>query len=76
VQRGKVKQVIEALLFVHPLPLTFDSLYKILGDEVNREAIKEVLRELLAEYSQMGRSFHLVEVGGGYQFRTKAEYAT
>ncbi len=75
-QRGKVKQVIEALLFVHPHPLTFDSLYKILGDEVNREAIKEVLRELLAEYSQMGRSFDLVEVGGGYQFRTKADYAT
>lgn len=74
-QREEVKRIVESLLFVHPHPLSLDNIMKILGNEVGRKIIREVLGELIAEYREMGRSFHLMEVGDGYQFRTKAEYA-
>jgi segregation and condensation protein B len=75
VHKDEVKGVIESLLFVHQHPLTVDNIVRIVGNEVGKKVIKEVLMELLAEYQGMGRSFHLMEVGEGYQFRTKAEYA-
>ncbi len=74
-RKEEVKRVIESLLFVHEHPLTVDNIVKIIGDEAGKKEIKETLMELLAEYQGMGRSFQLVEVDGGYQFRTKAAYA-
>jgi segregation and condensation protein B len=75
VRKEEVKRVIESLLFAHEHPLTVDNIVKIMGDEAGKKEIKETLMELLAEYQGMGRSFQLVEVDGGYQFRTKAGYA-
>lgn len=71
----EVKGVIEALLFVHQHPLTVDNISKIMGDEAGKKMIKEALEELVADHQRMGRSFQLMEVGEGYQFRTKVEYA-
>jgi segregation and condensation protein B len=75
VHKEEVKRVIESLLFVHEHPLTVDNFMKILGDRAGKKVIKETLLELLGEYQSLGRSFKLVEVDGGYQFRSKAEYA-
>jgi segregation and condensation protein B len=75
VRKEEVKRIIESLLFVHEHPLTVDNIVKIIGDQAGKKEIKETLTELLAEYQGMDRSFRLVEVDGGYQFRTKAEYA-
>jgi len=75
VRKEEVKRVIESLLFVHEHPLTVDNIVKIIGDQAGKKEIKETLMELLTEYQGMGRSFQLVEVDGGYQFRTKAAYA-
>ncbi len=74
-RKEELKRVIESLLFVHEHPLTADNIVKIVEDQAGKKEIKEILRELLAEYEGMGRSFQLVEVDGGYQFRTKAAYA-
>lgn len=74
-QKDEVKRVVESLLFVHAHPLGLDNIRKILGNEVEKKVISEALEELLAEYREMGRSYHLVEVGEGYQFRTRPEYA-
>ena len=74
-RKEEVKRVIESLLFVHEHPLTVDNIVKIIGDQAGKKEIKETLMELLTEYQGMGRSFQLVEVDGGYQFRTKAAYA-
>ncbi len=73
--KEEVKRVVESLLFIHEHPLTVDNIVKIIGDQAGKKVIKEILTELLAEYKRMGRSFQLVEVDSGYQFRTKAEYA-
>ena len=74
-QKKEVKGVIEALLFVHQHPLTVDNIVKIMENQVGRKVIKEILDELVAEYGEMDRSFHLAQVGEGYQYRTKVEYA-
>lgn len=74
-RKEEIKRVIESLLFVHEHPLTVDNLVKIIGDQVGKKVIKETIEELLTEYQGMGRSFHLVEVDEGYQFRTKSAYA-
>jgi segregation and condensation protein B len=73
--KDAIKGVIESLLFVHQHPLTVDNIVKLIGDQAGKKVIKEAVSELVAEYQGMGRSFHLVEVDGGYQFRTKAAYA-
>jgi segregation and condensation protein B len=75
VHKDEVKGVIESLLFAHQHPLTIDNIARIVGDEVGKKVIREVLAELTVEYQGLGRSFHLLEVGEGYQFRTKVEYA-
>jgi segregation and condensation protein B len=76
VQREEIKRVIEALLFVHQHPLTVNNIVKVMENQVGKKEIKEILDELVAEYGKMDRSFHLAEVGEGYQFRTKADYAS
>ena len=73
--KEEIRRVVESLLFVHPYPISLDTIVKIIGDEVDKRVIKEVLAELMAEYDRMERSFHLMEISEGYQFRTKAEYA-
>jgi len=75
VRKEEVKRVIESLLFAHEHPLTVDNFAKIIGDQAGKKVIKETLTELLIEYQGMGRSFHLVEVDGGFQLRTKTAYA-
>jgi segregation and condensation protein B len=68
------KRVIEALVFASEDPLTVSRLQTILGAQDRREILQD-LAELRAEFAAMGRSFHLVEVAGGYQFRTTPEMA-
>jgi segregation and condensation protein B len=75
VRKEEVKRVVESLLFAHEHPLTVDNFVKIIGDQAGKKVIKETLMELLTEYQEMGRSFHLVEVDGGFQLRTKTAYA-
>ena len=74
-QREEIKRVIEALLFVHQHPLTVDNIVKIMEGEGGKKEIKEILDELVGEYGEMGRSFHLAQVSEGYQLRTKSDYA-
>jgi segregation and condensation protein B len=75
VQTNDIKGIIESLLFANQHPLTVDNIMRIVGDQIDKKAVKEVLAELVAEYRGMERSFHLIEVGEGYQFRTKTDYA-
>lgn len=74
-KKNEIKGIIESLLFVHQHPLTVDNIVKIIGNEVGKKEVKEVLTDLVTEYQGMERSFQLMEVGEGYQFRTRVEYA-
>lgn len=69
-----VKSLVESLLFVADGPLTLDRLCSLL-EEYERNDIRQAVTALLEEYGGEGRGVELVEVAGGYQFRTVASNA-
>ncbi len=66
------KRAIEALLFASQEPLSAARIQGLLDTE-DRGGVVQDLRALQREYGEMNRAFHLVEVAGGYQFRTVPE---
>lgn len=68
-----LKPLVEALLFGADGPLRSDRIAELL--EVERAAVSGALSELAAEYDAQARGFFLQQVGGGYQLRTRAEFA-
>jgi segregation and condensation protein B len=68
-----MKPLLEALLFGADGPLRLERLAEIL--EVERTLVAILLQELQAEYATQPRGFFLQEVAGGYQLRTRPEYA-
>ncbi len=71
---GEVKLIIESLLFAFDEPLRVERVQQIM-EGVARSEIQKALDGLIDEYNTMDRSFSLIEVAGGYQFRTRAAYA-
>jgi segregation and condensation protein B len=69
-----LKLIIESLLFAADAPLGEKDLHVWLHDATPGK-IREALNELEQEYEALGRSFSLKQVAGGYQFRTRPEYA-
>ena len=66
----EMKLIIESLIFTSHEPLSIGQITEILEGS-DRKVIKSLIWELIEEYAAPGRSFHLVEVAEGYQFRTK-----
>ncbi len=62
-----LKSILESLIFVSDKPLTLDKLAEALP-EFERSEIKSSLSSIVEEYSDKG--IQLVEVGGGWQFRS------
>ena len=73
----KIKAVAEALLFVSDRPVRVSEITKVLSDShsVSPHAVVAALAELKIGYIQSHRSFRLVEIAGGYQLRTMADFA-
>ncbi len=69
-----LKSIIESLIFASENPLGIDAIQGILGN-VDKIAVQRCIDELIEEYEQLNRSFHLMKVAGGFQFRTKPECA-
>lgn len=70
----ELKYILESLLFVSPQPLGMDRLKKALPEE-EPSAIREALDILSGEYEARGGGFLLCEVAGGWQLRTRPQYA-
>ncbi len=70
----RLKSIIESLIFVSGNPLRIDTIQEVL-ENVDKRMIQNCLDELVEEYRQLDRSFHLVRVAEGFQFRTKPQYA-
>ena len=70
---AEIKAVLEALIFASPHPVTPRELGQVLGG-VPRDAWREALGELQAEYARDGRGLQLVEVAAGFQITTRPEY--
>jgi segregation and condensation protein B len=68
----KVKAVIEALIFASDSPLAPEKIRVVLPD-VEKTEIKEIINQLVEEYSERQGGIVLQEVAGGFQFRTNPE---
>jgi segregation and condensation protein B len=68
------KLIIEALLFASGKRLSVSEIHSIIPDKSIPE-IKQAIQELLTEYNSKKRSFVLKEIAGGYEFRSRPEYA-
>lgn len=69
-----VQQIVESILFVSDAPVSLERLYVLL-EEFDREAIREALNAVTEECKSSKRGIELVQVAGGYQFRSKSEFA-
>jgi len=67
-----LKAAIECLLFVANEPLAEEKIGEIVN--AGSKDVREILLELAAEYR--GRGFELAEIGGGWQFYTRADLAS
>ncbi len=68
------KRIVEALVLGAPEPVTARKLAEVVpGLEVEDAAA--LVKELGREYEEQGRAFEIWEVAGGYQLRTRPEYA-
>jgi segregation and condensation protein B len=64
---------IEALLLASDEPISLQKLRDILSDELDSSDIRSALSELESHYQQRG--IQIIQVGGGWQFRTAPEHA-
>ena len=70
----ELKRIVEALLFASPDPLSITRIRSIVPG-VEAEHVTEVLNSLSQDYVDQGRSFQIVEIGGGFQLTTKNDYS-
>jgi len=67
------RAALEAVLMVTDQPLDEIRLAQAVGRPVGEVA--RALRELAAEYTDQGRGFELRDVGGGWRFYSRSDYA-
>ncbi|HEU4909805.1 MAG TPA: SMC-Scp complex subunit ScpB, partial [Propionibacteriaceae bacterium] len=70
---GSVAGALEALLLLTAEPVTEFELAQAVG--VPESVVAETLAELVAFYTETGRGFELRQVGGGWRYYTREEYA-
>jgi len=68
------KRAVEAILFAAEGPLPLRRLAEVLG-VTDQEAVRRSIDDLAAEYDHLGMAFGVIEVAGGYQVRTRPEFA-
>lgn len=73
-EKNRIKKVIEAVIFSSQSPVSQSALKGALP-ELSSIDLGDVFSELTDEWNSMDRAFELVKVAGGYQFRTKKEFA-
>lgn len=71
--RGEMKRLLEAVLFAADKPVPASMLAHILSNSSETE-VRDALIEMAREYEELGRSFVLKEIGGGYLLSTHPAY--
>ena len=70
---SELSSIIESLIFTAESVLSTDRICELL-DEFERQEIKSALTEMVAYYQGRAGGFDLVEVAGGWQFRTRPAF--
>lgn len=69
-----LRAIIEALIFASEFPISTQQIAEII-DGAEKEEILLSLAALLKDYETNKDGIHIVEVAGGYQFRTRTDVA-
>ncbi|MDI7260095.1 MAG: SMC-Scp complex subunit ScpB [Thermodesulfobacteriota bacterium] len=69
-----IKPILEGILFVSESPVKLESLMEILP-EWDKGTLIDGIERIKKEYEEDSRGLELMEVAGGYQFRTKPQWA-
>jgi segregation and condensation protein B len=72
---SRLESILESLLFAAGAPVTLKRLVQLLDGPSSKEVAASVA-SLRRGYEESGRGMRLVEVAGGYQFRTAPENAS
>ena len=73
-EEGKARRIIEALILASPEPISPQRIAVVLGS-IKPGDIKKHVGALNELYQQEDHAFEIWEVAGGYQFRTRPDYA-
>jgi len=68
-----IKPILESLLFVSDTPIRLETLIEILP-EFGQEIILKGIQQIQTDCREASRGVELVEVAGGYQYRTKPQW--
>jgi segregation and condensation protein B len=74
-----IKQVVEAIIFSTPEPVSLSSLRTIIaaradGYEAGDEELMECINHLNSDYDENGRAFRIKSVAGGFSFATREQF--
>lgn len=69
------KRIVEAVIFASSKPVTLRDLGRVLS-HLSLTDIRNMVKELAAEYEANGRTFRLREIAGGYEYSTLPQYAS
>jgi segregation and condensation protein B len=72
--REAKKRIVEALVLGAPEPVSAQKLAEVVPG-LEADVARSLVVELRREYDEQGRGFEIWEVAGGYQLRTRPEYA-
>jgi segregation and condensation protein B len=73
-ERDQKKRIVEALVLASREPIAASRIAEIVPGCTPAEA-RELVKELELDYEREGRAFEIWEVAGGYQIRTRSEFA-
>ncbi len=73
-EERELKAIVESLLFVSADPVPMERLMVALGT-VSKIELRRALQSLREDFDREGRGVQVVELAGGYQMVTRAEYA-
>jgi segregation and condensation protein B len=69
-----VKAIVESLIFISGSPLTVKRMAECIEGATEQE-VNDAARSLMAEYESRNSGIRIVNVGGGYQMRTREDMA-
>lgn len=68
---AEIESCLEALLFMTDKPMSLEKLQELLGPDFSHSLFQEAMTSLRDRYQRAYHGIELVEVAGGFQFRTK-----
>ncbi|MBL7714657.1 MAG: SMC-Scp complex subunit ScpB [Bdellovibrionales bacterium] len=68
---AEMESCIESLLFMTDKPMSLEKLQGLLGPEISHALFQEAMTRLKDRYQKAHHGIEIVEVAGGFQFRTK-----